>query len=315
MAKPVPAARSETEDVRAYAEQAKSRNTVRAYRADWNDFAAFLEKHHRPALPALPDDVALYLRDLVQKRRLKVATASRRLAAISEHHQANGFPSPAEQWVVRNTLRRLRGDHGTPARGKAPLLTGDLRKMMAAIPDTLTGTRDRAILLLGFAGALRRNELVGLDFEDLALAPEGLVVSLNKSKTDQLHKGRRIGIPYGKVSATCPVKAVLAWLEQSKITTGALFRSVNRHGAVRDSRLTDQIVADIVKHYASTVGKHVSRFSAHSLRAGFITSAAIAGVAERAIQDQSGHQSVTILRRYIRDACIFRSNAAGKVGL
>ncbi len=315
MANPVPEARCELEDVRAYAEQSKSQNTVRAYRADWNDFASFLEKFDRPTLPALSDDVALYLRHLVQKKQLKVATAARRLAAIAEHHQANGYASPAEEWVVRNTLRRLRSEHGTPARGKAPLLTEDIKKMMAAIPETLTGSRDRAILLLGFAGAMRRSEVVGLNFEDLALAPEGLVVSLNKSKTDQQRKGRKIGVPYGKTAETCPVKAVLAWLEQSKISTGALFRSVNKHGAIRESRLTDQIVADIVKHYAMAVGKHASRFSAHSLRAGFITSAAIAGVSERSIQDQSGHHSVTILRRYIRDACIFRSNAASKVGL
>ncbi len=308
-------AQAEADDIRNFAKEAKAPNTVRAYRADWHDFAAFLEKRNRSALPASPDDVALYLRHLVQQRQLSVATASRRLASVAEHHRLNGYASPAEEWVVRNTLRRLRTEHGAPARGKAPLLTTDLRRMMESVPETLVGVRDRAILLLGFAGAMRRSEIVALDVQDLAQAPEGLVVAITKSKTDQQRWGRKIGIPYGKVDATCPVKAILAWLAQSKISEGALFRSFTKHGHLRDLRLTDQIVADIVKRYAEAAGKQISRVSAHSLRAGFITSAAVAGVAERSIQDQSGHQSVTILRRYIRDACVFRGNAAGKVGL
>lgn len=315
MAKFVPDAVEELEDAHAYARQAKAANTRHAYQADWNDFETYLKKRNRSTLPASPDDVALYLRYLVHRRGLKVSTASRRLAAIAERHQSSGFTSPSEEWVVRNTLRRLRCEHGTPARGKAPLLIEDVREIMERIPDTLTGVRDRAILLLGFAGAMRRRELVSLDIEDLALAPEGIVISINQSKTDQIRKGRKIGIPHGAHEATCPVRAVLYWLEHSKLCEGPLFRGITKHGAVRSSRLTDQIVADIVKQYTKAIGKYASRFSAHSLRAGFITSAAIAGVSERAIQDQSGHQSVTVLRRYIRDACIFRFNAASKVGL
>lgn len=315
MARNVPESLEELEDVVAYAQDAKSQNTRRAYQADWRDFEAYLQKRGRTSLPAHPDDVARYLRYLVVRRGLKVATVSRRLAAIAEQHKANGHASPGEEWVVRNTLRRLRVEHGSPARGKAPLLTEHLRKIMESIPETLAGVRDRAVLLLGFAGAMRRRELVSLDVEDLALAPEGLVLSINKSKTDQSRKGRKIGIPHGTNINTCPVKAVLSWLELSKLTEGPLFRGVTKHGAVRTTRLTDQIVADIVKRYTKAIGKYASRFSAHSLRAGFITSAAIAGVSERAIQDQSGHSSVVILRRYIRDACIFRQNAASKVGL
>jgi site-specific recombinase XerD len=315
MAKSVPDAFEELDDVHAYAAQAKAQNTRRAYEADWRDFEAYLKKRGRPSLPVNPDDVARYLRYLVERRKLKVATVSRRLAAISERHKANGHFSPADEWVVKNTLRRLRVEHGSPSRGKAPLLSQELKRIMGAMPDTLTGTRDRAILLLGFAGAMRRHELVSLDVEDLALAPEGLVVSINKSKTDQISNGRKIGIPYGRHEATCPVRAVLRWLDESRIPHGPLFRGVTRYGAVRATRLTDQIVADVVKRYAKVIGKYAGRFSAHSLRAGFITSAAIAGVPERSIQDQSGHQSVTVLRRYIRDACIFRFNAASKVGL
>lgn len=315
MARFVPDAVEEMEDAHAYAQQAKSKNTRRAYRADWNDFETYLKKRNRSVLPASPDDVALYLRYLVQRRGLKISTVSRRLAAIAEQHQSNGYTSPSEEWVVRNTMRRLRVEHGSPARGKAPLLTDDLKRIMDSIPDTLSGIRDRAILLLGFAGAMRRRDLVSLDIQDLALALQGLVVSIKRGKTDQTGKGRKIGIPYGKYEATCPVKAILRWLKESKLSEGPLFRGITKHGAVRTTRLTDQIVADIVKRYTKAIGKYAGRFSAHSLRAGLITSAAIAGVPERAIQDQSGHQSVTILRRYIRDACIFRCNAAAKVGL
>ncbi len=315
MAKSVPDMGLDIDDVRGYARDAKAKNTRRAYDADWRDFEGYLAKRGQLALPAKPDEVARYLRYLVAYRKLRVVTVSRRLAAIAERHQANGHPSPAEEWVVKNTLRRLRTDNGVPSRGKAPLLTKDLRALMGEIPDTLVGARDRAVLLLGFAGAMRRRELVSLDVEDLALAPEGMVVSINKSKTDQSRKGRKIGIPYGASVETCPVKAVLKWIDLSKIEQGALFRGVTKHGAVRTTRLTDQIVADIVKRYTKAIGKYASRFSAHSLRAGFITSAAIAGVPERAIQEQSGHHSVVILRRYIRDACIFRQNAAAKVGL
>jgi len=315
MAKFVPDAAEELEDAQTYAEQAKAKNTRRAYVADWSDFEKYLTQRNRTSLPASPDDVAWYLRYLIRYRGLKVSTVSRRLAAIADQHQANGYPSPSEEWVVRNTLRRLRCEHGSPAMGKAPLLIEDVKKVMNYIPDTLTGIRDRAILLLGFAGAMRRRELVSLDIQDLALAPEGLVVSINQSKTDQTRKGRKIGIPRGAHEITCPVKAVIRWLEHSQLCDGPLFRGVTKHGAVRTTRLTDQIVADIVKRYTKAIGKYAGRFSAHSLRAGFITSAAIAGVLEREIQDQSGHQSVTTLRRYIRDAGIFRSNAASKVGL
>ena len=315
MPKFAPKTVGDLEDVHAYARQARSENTQRAYQADWRDFELSLKKLGRISLPAAPDDVARYIRYLVERRRLKLATVSRRLAAIAERHKASGCASPVDEWVVRSTLRRLRCEHGAPAQGKAPLLTDGLRKMLAAIPDTLSGDRDRAILLLGFAGAMRRRELISLDVQDLALAPEGLVLSINRSKTDQTGRGRKIGIPYGKHEATCPVRAVLRWLERSRLADGPLFRGITKHGAVRTTRLTDQIVSDIVKQYAKAIGKPVSQLSAHSLRAGFITSAAIAGVPERAIQDQSGHHSVTILRRYIRDACIFRFNAASKVGL
>jgi len=306
---------SEPQDIRAYAKQAKAHNTHRAYDADWRDFEKYLKKLGRSALPASPDDVARYLRNLIERRRLKIATVTRRLAAIADKHKGNGCDSPCDDWVVKNTLRRLRAEYGHPSHGKAPLVTKDLKRLLGVVPPTLVGARDRAILLLGFAGAMRRSDIVNLDFQDLALAPEGLVVSIKKGKTDQARKGRKIGIPYGTNESTCPVRAVIHWLELTGIVDGPLFRGITKHGALRTERLSNQVVAIIVKQYLKVLGESATRFSAHSLRAGFITAAAVAGVPDRIIQDQSGHKSIMTLRRYIRDACIFRTNAASKVGL
>ena len=303
------------EDAQSYAKQGKAPNTRKAYLSDWKDFEMFCAKRKKVALPANADDVALYLRNLAQRQKLKITTVARRIAAITEKHEAEGHKTPCEEWVVRNTLRRLRREYGKPAKGKAPLLTADIQKMLVLVPDTLSGARDKAILLLGFSGAMRRRELVSIDLEDLALAPEGLAVTIQKGKTDQTRQGRIIGIPYGKNPLTCPVKAVLDWIAKANLSDGRLFRSVNKHGHVGMNGLTDQVVALIVKCYANKIGKRLALFSGHSLRVGLVTSAAIAGVPERVIQDQSGHKSLMVLRRYIRDASIFRFNAAAKVGL
>jgi integrase len=202
------------------------------------------------------------------------------------------------------------------AQGHAkPTLTKHIREMVEHLPNSLLGVRDRALILLGYAGAMRRSELVGLDVTDLAIAEEGLVVLIRKSKTDQVGVGRKIGIPFGENPETCPVRAVQAWIEEGDIDEGPLFRSVNKHGDVSDKRLSDQVVADVVKRSLRAAGKSSKKYAAHSLRAGLITQAAIAGVSERAIQDQSGHKSLAVMRRYIRDGSLFRENAAAKVGL
>jgi len=305
----------EEQDSRSYARNGKARNTERAYASDWKDFEKFCARRNKATLPSDPDDVALYLRNLAQKRKLKITTVARRLASIAETHKAGGYKSPSDEWVVKNTLKRLRRELGEPAKGKSPLVTADIARIMSIVPETLVGDRDRALLLLGFAGAMRRHELVSIDLKDLALAPEGLVVAILKGKTDQTRQGRKIGIPYGKNILTCPVRAVLKWIESAHLMDGPLFRSINKHGHIGMNPLSDQVVATIVKTYARRIGKYSSRFSGHSLRVGFVTSAVIAGVPERVIQNQTGHKSVLVLRRYIRDASIFRFNAAAKIGL
>ena len=246
---------------------------------------------------------------------MKTSTLQRRLATISEAHRAAGFESPNKHPQVQLVWAGIRREKGTAQAHMKPVLTKHLRAMVGHLPDSLLGIRDRALLLLGFAGAMRRSELVGLDVTDLALADEGLVINIRRGKTDQAGAGRKVGIPRGEYPETCPVRAVQAWLEHSGVVEGALFRGVNKHGHVSEARLSDRAVADVVKRTLKAAGKSPRRFAGHSLRAGLITQAAMAGVSERAIQDQSGHKSLLVMRRYIRDGSLFRENAAAKVGL
>ena len=297
----------------AYIDGAKAENTRRSYRSDWADFTSWCEKYRRQSMPASPDTVAYYLADRSQD--LKTSTLQRRLATISEAHRAAGVESPTKHTRVRYVWAGICREKGMAQGHAKPTLTKHIREMVEHLPDSLLGVRDRALILLGYAGAMRRSELVGLDVTDLAIAEEGLVVMIRKSKTDQVGVGRKIGIPFGEHPETCPVRAVQAWIEEGDIDEGPLFRSVNKHADVSDHRLSDQVVADVVKRSLRAAGKSPRKYAAHSLRAGLITQAAIAGVSERAIQDQSGHKSLAVMRRYIRDGSLFRENAAAKVGL
>jgi integrase len=187
--------------------------------------------------------------------------------------------------------------------------------MVDATDAGLIGARDRALVLLGFAGAFRRSELVGLDVADCTFGKDGLTVTLRRSKTDQEGQGRKIGIPYGSNPETCPVRNIQAWLEVAGINSGSLFRSITRHGRVRPGRLSGIDVARVVKKLAERAGLDPAKYAGHSLRAGHATSAAIAGASERSIMIQTGHRSVQMVRRYIRDGSLFRENSAGKLGL
>lgn len=298
---------------RDYARHARSANTRRAYEADWREFAAWCRAHDRAPLPAGAETVARYLSS--QAGSLKTSTLTRRLSAISQAHKAAGLPSPTADPAVRTVHAGIRRAHGTAQVGKAPVLTADLRAMLATLPASPMGLRDRALLLLGFAGAFRRSELVGLDAEDLVVTREGLVVRLRRSKTDQEGQGRTIGIPYGAQPATCPVRAVQEWLAATGYDGGPLFRPFNRHGRMLPARLSDRAVARIVQRAAAAAGLDPARYAGHSLRAGLATAAAAAGVSERAIMAQTGHRSVAMVRRYIRDGSLFTENAAASIGL
>jgi site-specific recombinase XerD len=305
------------EQARAYLDAARSANTHRAYRSDWAAFTGWCHARDLTPLPASPTTLALYLTD--QARALKTSTLQRRLVAIAQTHRAAGQPSPTEDAGVRAVWRGIRRTVGTAQVGKAALLTDDIRQLVEALAETTAGMRDRALLLLGFAGAFRRSELVALDVTDVQLVSEGAVVTIRRSKTDQEGIGERIGIPRGRQAETCPVGALRTWLEmlgrERRTSQGPLFRAVDRNGNIRSTRLSACDVARIVKRVAERAGLDPTEYAGHSLRAGLATSAAIAGVEERAIMAQTRHKSVAVARRYIRDGSLFRGNAAGLVGL
>jgi site-specific recombinase XerD len=302
------------DSAKSYAAAARAENTLRAYRSDWLAFDRWAAARGLASLPASPSTVALYLTELADQGR-KVATIGRALVAISQAHKLAGQPSPRSGAEVQEVMKGIRRRLGVAPSQKAPVLVDALRTMLAELPDTLVGARDRALLCLGFAGAFRRSELVGLDVADLAFTSEGLTVTLRRSKTDQTGEGRKVGIPYGGTPVTCPVRAVKAWLEIAGIAEGPIFRAVTRWGSVGAERLTDRAVALVVKRQAEAAGLDAARFAGHSLRAGLATSAAKAGKSERAIMAQTGHRSVTMVRRYIRDASLFSDNAAAGIGL
>ena len=288
-------------------------NTLRAYKSDWKHFETWCSQQSAEALPAAPTTVVLYITDLA--RTLKASTIGRRLSSISVAHQAAGHPSPTADIAVRSTLAGIRRVLGTAQVGKDPLLTEDLRAIVAALPDSLQGLRDACLLLLGFASALRRSELVALDVDDVADTADGLVLTVRRSKTDQEGVGRQIGIPYGGDPRTCPVRSLRRWLEVAGLGDGALFRGINRHGQVAATRLSDRSVALIVKRAAQTAGLGPEVFAGHSLRSGFATSASRAGATEAQIMHQTGHRSLPVLRRYIRRGSLFTDNAAARLGL
>lgn len=311
-----------------YAERARSAATRRAYRADWHHFAAWCATYGAQALPADPRLVARYLS--AHAGDLKVVTLQRRLSAIQHVHREAGLDFDGRQRDLRDVWRGIRRTHGTASRGKAPTVTEELRALVATCdPARLLGLRDRALLLLGFAGCFRRSELVGLDVADVAEHRDGFVVSLARSKTDQEGRGAEKGIPYGAHPDTCPVRALRDWLAASGVREGPVFRAVNRHGQVGAARLSDKAVARAVKNAVEAARARAlalgnlalaatfdpARYAGHSLRAGFITSAAAAGVSTLDIMRHSLHQREETLRKYVRHATVFRQNAAAKVGL
>jgi integrase len=300
------------DQARTFVAASKAANTLRGYESDWRCFERWCTAQGLKALPAAPQTVGLYLAALAD--RLKPATLDRRLRAISYAHHVRGLELVTGHTAIRDVFAGIRRVNGTAQIGKAAVLATDLRVMVTGQPDTPLGIRDRALLLIGFCGAFRRSELVALDLADIEWGPDGLAITIRRSKTDQEGQGRKVGIPYGGKSETCPVRALVAWIECASIEDGPLFRSVN--GAkIGGGRLSDKAVARAVKRAAMRVGLDPTQYAGHSLRAGLATSAAAVGASERAIMDQGGWKSVTMARRYIRDGSLFRDNPAAMVGL
>ena len=313
------------DEARSYVRHAKSENTRRAYLSDWEDFQEWCQDHSVSPCPAAPQTVALYVTDRARTR--KPSTLGRRLAAISQYHAAAGQLSPTASIEVRSVISGIRRKKGMARARKKPLLAADLTRAVLTLPDTLLGLRNRALLLIGFAGALRRSELVALCWEQIEKAgwqsveeinPQvrgGLKITIARSKTDQMGEGRTIGIPFGENPATCPVRALEAWREASGLSGGLVFRVVGRAAKVMDETLSDRAVARLVKQVAKAAGLNPQDFSGHSLRSGLATSAAAAGASERSIMEQTGHRDLKTARTYIRDGSLFRDNAAGKIGM
>ncbi len=301
---------------RAYVRASKSENTLRTYRSDLHDFEAWCTDQVVAPLPATPQTVSLYISALAELN-VKPSTIQRRLSAISQAHQLAGHtPSPTGDWLVRTTMQGIRRTLGTAPSQKTPVVTAELRRLLVTCPDdTLAGLRDRALLIVGFAGGSRRSELVALDVADLQESSDGVRITVRQSKTDQEGAGREVGIPHGQHPETCPARALRAWREAAGISEGAVFRGVNRHDQIQDGRLTDRAVALIVKRAAERAGFDPSTYAGHSLRAGLATAAAAGGAPERSIMRQTGHKSVVMVRRYIRSGSLFQENAAAYVGL
>lgn len=293
----------------AFARRSRASSTWRAYESDWRTFEAWCRSVERPFLPAEPATVALFLA-VQAKSGHAPSTLDRRRAAIRLVHLGAKLPSPHDAVEVHEVLRGIRRAWKRPVAQKAPALAEHVKRMADAVePQTLRGLRDRALVLLGFAGALRRSELVALDTAHLTEGPKGLTVLLASSKTDQEGRGQRIAIPRVKGSPYCPVQAVSDWLVAADISGGPVFRRMRRGDAVGQTRLTDQSVALVIKQLALKIGLDASRYAGHSLRSGFLTSAARNRASIFKMAEQSRHKSLDVLREYVRNEERFEDHA------
>lgn len=310
-----------------YASQALAMNTRRAYDRHWRAWCSFCETDVAdvepesvttsvlagldglPPLPANQQALASWLASLADQG-LGVGSIEQALAAVVYAHRLAGLPSPVGAGV-QAVMSGIRRSLGKPQQGKRALSLPQLRTMVSACPDSIMGSRDRALLLIGFAGAFRRSELVAIRAEQLEWTPEGVVILLPRSKTDQEGHGRRVAIPHALAKGLAPVAALRDWLAKARIQRGPVFRGVTQTGRVsRDRGLSDQAVAAIVKRYASHCGFSADDFAGHSLRAGLVTAAVRSGKSLKAIMSQTGHASVNTVMRYVREESLFDDNAA-----
>ena len=294
----------------------KANNTVRAYKSDFNDFALFCAKNRFKSLPSDPKIVSLYLTHLSTKE-VKMSTLKRRLVSIGVIHKLKGYYLDTKHPSIIENIMGIKRRKGSFQNGKKPLLINNLKEIINVIDQNINEEnkkfRDRSIILLGFSGGFRRNEIVSLDYNDLDFVKEGLKINLKRSKTDQFGEGTLKGLPYFNSSQFCPVLSLQKWLEISKIKSGPLFRSFTKGAKISEKRLTDQTVALIIKKYLELAGINSKNYSGHSLRSGFATSAAEAGAEERSIMAMTGHKSTEMVRRYIKEANLFKNNPLNKI--
>jgi len=297
-------------------QNSKANNTVRAYKSDFKDFELFCLKNGFKSMPSDSKIVSLYLTYL-SKKDVKMSTLKRRLVAIGVIHRLKGHYLDTKHPSIIENIMGIKRRKGSIQKGKKPLLINNLKTIINVIDDIkddeIKRYRDRTIILIGFSGGFRRNEIVSLDFDDLDFVNEGLKINLKKSKTDQFGEGLIKALPYFDNPNYCPVKSLQKWLNYSKIDNGPVFRRLNKGSKLTENRLTDQTVAILIKKYLQSSGIDSKNYSGHSLRSGFATSAADSGAEERSIMAMTGHKSTEMVRRYIKEANLFKNNALNKI--
>ena len=294
----------------------KANNTIRAYKSDFSDFELFCVQNGFKQLPSEPKIISLYLTYLSNKD-VKMSTLKRRLVSIGVIHKLKGYYLDTKHPSIIENIMGIKRRKGSIQKGKKPLLINDLKKIINVIDkdnhEEIMRLRDRTIILIGFSGGFRRNEIVSLDFDDLDFVSEGLKINLKRSKTDQFGEGLVKALPYFENSKYCPVLSLKKWIEISNIKSGPLFRRFTKGIKLSNNRLTDQTVALIIKKYLKFAGIENENYSGHSLRSGFATSAAESGAEERNIMAMTGHKSPEMVRRYIKEANLFKNNPLNKL--
>jgi len=327
-----------------YHDSALSENTRKAYRRGWGDFVSFCESHGLEAAPATERAVALYLSDRAD--RLAISTLSQRMAAIQHVHDERGLDSPTRSKAVQNVMRGIRRESDRTPEQAPPLLTEHIKNMVDALPGDgelpkdgklpgdgeppsenapggteaqaawLRGNRDKALILTGFAGAFRRSELAALRQEHVDPRPDGLLVTVPESKTDQEGEGQLVPIRRIDESEYCPVSALRKWVAVASIEEGAIFRGVPRSGLISRDAITGRTVGNAVKRAAEKAGlPQAENYTGHSLRAGHITQASMEGAPDAAIQAQSRHESDRAFREYVRPQKLLENTSSAHLGL
>jgi len=281
----------------------KSANTLRAYQSDYNDFLEFCSKNGFQSMPTQPKILALYITHLSSYS--KYSTLKRRLASISVIHKAKGHYIDTKHPIIMENLMGIKRTNGSNQKGKKPLLINDLKLIIKAIDQSKEKDnrkiRDKAILLIGFSGGFRRSELVDIEYDDIEFVSEGVKIFVKRSKTDQSGEGMTKAIPYFDNKDFCPVIALKNWIEIIELKNGKIFN------------ISDKNVALLIKKYASYAGLESHKYAGHSLRSGFATSTAESGAEERSIMAMTGHKSTEMVRRYIKEANLFKNNALNKI--
>ena len=297
-------------------QSSKAINTVRAYKSDFKDFGLFCAQNSFKALPSEPKIVSLYLTFLSTKDA-KMSTLKRRLVSIGVIHKLKGFYLDTKHPSIIENIMGIKRRKGSIQKGKKPILISNLKVLINVIDEKINEEikklRDRTIILIGFSGGFRRNEIVSLDYDDLDFVPEGVKIDIRRSKTDQFGEGSVKALPYFDNPKYCPVISLKKWISISEINSGSLFRRFLKGSKLSEKRLTDQTVALLIKEYLQLAGIDSKNYSGHSLRSGFATSAAEAGAEERSIMAMTGHKSTEMVRRYIKEANLFKNNALNKI--